>query len=270
MLIAQITDLHIGPDKISELNDARLNRVVARVQEAAPDLILATGDLTEDGDLPSYQRLRTLLAPLSAPVLFCVGNHDLRDGFIQAFDTTPVNDGFIQYAAEIGGLRVIVLDTVEPDQHGGAFCERRAAWLAARLDEQPNAPTLIALHHPPVRSGIVWMDKNADGAWSRRLAEVLTNRPQIIGLVAGHIHRPAATVFAGHPLIVAPSCAPAVVLDLSDAPGGAPRVPRIVEEEPGFALHLWTGHELISHFGAAADHRVIASFDVASRRMVAS
>jgi hypothetical protein len=70
------------------------------------------------------------------------------------------------------------------------------------------------------------------------------------------------TRFAGHALVVAPSVAPAVVLDLDAAEISRPQErPRIVEEDPGFALHLWTGDRLVSHFGTAGAHRTLASFD---------
>lgn len=260
MLIAQITDLHIGDGPGSALNDARLDAVADRLAEAAPDLILATGDLTEDGASNAYRRIADRLGRLAAPVLPVLGNHDVRETFVESLGAT-VSEGFVQYAVQGADLRVIVLDTVEAGQHGGAFCAKRAAWLDARLEEQPAMPTLIALHHPPVRSGVAWMDDDADGEWAQRLAETLTGRDQVIGMVAGHLHRPMTTRFAGHQLVVAPSVAPALVLDLDPPEVSRPQArPRIVDEDPGFALHLWTGQTLVTHFGAAGEHRILASF----------
>lgn len=264
MLIAQITDLHIGDGPRCAPNDARLEAVVARLAATAPDVILATGDLTEDGAPDAYASIADRLGALGAPVLPVLGNHDVRETFAESFGA-PVSEGFVQYARQVGDLRIIVLDTVEAGRHGGAFCAERAAWLEARLDEQPATSTLIALHHPPVRSGIAWMDDNADGGWTRRLAEALAGRDQVIGMVAGHLHRPMVTLFAGHPLIVAPSVAPAVALDLDAAAISRPEDrPRIVEEDPGFALHRWTGERLVSHFGMAGAHRTLASFEARS------
>lgn len=271
MLIAQITDLHIGRTAACAQNDERFAKVVARLVEIQPDLVVATGDLVGDGDAASYFRLKEILALLKAPILPVIGNHDRHVLFAEAFGPELLEDGFVQYATEVDGLRIVVLDTTEPGRHGGAYCERRAAWLSACLDERPSVPTLIALHHPPVRSGIAWMDDDADGPWSQRLAEVMAGSPQVIGLLAGHIHRPLVTSFSGRPLIVAPSSAPQVALDLGpvNGDGAKARVPRIIAEDPGFALHLWTGERLTSHFGVAADHRVVASFDVVSQKMVA-
>ncbi len=270
MLIAQISDLHIGMGTRSVLNDERLGRVIERVQAAMPDVVLVTGDLIEGGDAVAYDRLKVLMAPLTAPVLYAIGNHDEREAFRTAFIDTPTHGGFVQYASEFDDRRIIVLDTVEAGQHGGAFCESRAAWLARALDERPDTPTLIALHHPPVASGIGWMDAGVPGPWSERLEAVLVGRRQLVALVAGHLHRPLATEFAGHPLIIAPSSAPQVVLDLgTGTAAGQTRLPRIVEEDPGFALHLWNGRRFVSHFGSAKPHRIVASLDTVSGRFVA-
>lgn len=270
MLIAQITDLHIGPGKACELNQGRLEAVVSDLQRMQPDVVLATGDLTDAGGAEAYAQVKALLAPLGAPVLPAIGNHDRREAFVAAFGAGFTNEGFVQYAVERDGLRIIVLDTLEAGQHGGAFCTRRAVWLAACLDEQPDTPTLIAMHHPPVRSGIAWIDHGSEGDWSARLRSVLIGRSQVIGLIAGHLHRPIVADFAGAPLIVAPPSAPWVALDLGpEMGGGADLIPRIVEEEPGFALHIWDGRGLVSHFGSAANYRVLASLDVAADRIVA-
>lgn len=270
MLIAQITDLHIGTAAHLGLNADRLTSVVNRLNEIRPDLVLATGDLCEKGSPADYELARDLLAPLAAPLLPVIGNHDERHAFRAAFDPAAEGDSFLQYVRDLSGRRIIVLDTVEAGQHGGAFCDARQAWLEQRLDEAPHTPTLIALHHPPVRSGIEWMDAGVDGPWSRRLNQALSGRQQVVGLVAGHLHRPMTTRFAGHPLIVASSCAPQVVLDLAAEGRDGPRAPRarIIDEAPGFVLHLWTDGGLTSHFAGARDNRVIARFDPALGRIV--
>ena len=271
MLIAQITDLHIGQAGSEPINEGRLHRVVDRLIEIGPDVVVATGDLSSDGSADSYTRTKSLLAPLPMPVWPAIGNHDRPAPLARAFGGGLENDGFVQYATDLGDLRLVVLDTTETGRHGGAFCERRAGWLRTRLDERPGSPTLIALHHPPIRTGIAWMDQGADGPWSQRLAEVLEAAPQVIGLIAGHLHRPISAAFAGHPLIIASSCAPQVALDFGPQAGDgtATRLPRIVAEEPGFALHLWAGGRMVSHFARVEDAPVVASYDVPTGQMVA-
>ena len=81
-------------------------------------------------------------------------------------------------------------------------------------------------------------------------------------LVAGHVHRPILTKWAGTLLVVCPSTAPQVALELDeidpDRPDGRPM---IVADPPGYALHLWDGRNLITHFDTAGERRVLAHYD---------
>jgi Icc protein len=267
MLIAQITDLHLGFDRDDpdELNRRRLDTVLRHLRnlEPRPDLLLATGDLVEDGfDQISYRRLRQALEGLPFPVHFALGNHDSRSGFRISFGETAEEDGFVQYAIEGHPVRILVLDTLEEGRHGGAFCEGRAAWLRERLAEQPDRPTLLALHHPPIDTGLSWMSENGEAAWVLRLWDVVADAGNVVAMIAGHLHRAVVTQWAGTTLAVCPSTAPQVALDLAsidpERPDGRAM---IVADPPGFALHLWTGAGLVTHFDTAGEHEVIARFE---------
>lgn len=256
MLIAQITDLHIGfaGDRPDEPNLLRLDRIVATLRDLRPqpDLLIASGDLTEHGDEASYRRLQSALAPLGFPVHCALGNHDRRDAFRAVFALTPVADGFVQYAIDDAPVRCIVLDTLDETIHGGSFCPMRARWLADRLAEHPDRPTLIVLHHPPVAVGIASMYPDPAEPWIARLAEALRGHTNVIGLLAGHLHRPIALTWQGRPLTVCPSTAPELALNLTPArsPCAGDRRLVVLAGEPRFALHQWTGERLITHFGA--------------------
>lgn len=181
MLVAQITDLHIGFERGNpdEANMQRLRAVIDRLVHGPnrPDLLLMTGDLTEHGDAESYRRLAEAVSSCPFPVHVLTGNHDAREPLLAAFPGTGSTDGFVQYVIAGDGLRVIVLDTLEVGRHGGAFCERRAAWLSARLDEDRETPTLIAMHHPPFETGIAWLDGGEEQPWMRRFAAATWGGP---------------------------------------------------------------------------------------------
>jgi Icc protein len=266
MLIAQITDIHLGFDQGNpdEFNRQRLDLALRSLREMVPqpDLLLATGDLADAGDdSASYARLKDALADLPFPVYFALGNHDGRDAFRANFPDAPMPDGFLQYAIEDHDLRILVLDTLEEGRHGGNFCETRAAWLRERLAEAPERPTLIVLHHPPIASGLSWMTEDADAAWVKRLEAIVSAQSNIVAMIAGHLHRPVVTSWAGTILAICPSTAPQVALDLAaidpEAPDGRPM---IVADPPWFALHLWNGRSLVSHFDTAGDHNVLAHY----------
>jgi 3',5'-cyclic AMP phosphodiesterase CpdA len=274
MLIAQITDIHIGFDRGNpdEHNMLRLRAVVEHLvnDPNRPDLLLLTGDLTEDGAAEDYARLNAALAPCPFPVWPMTGNHDVREALLGAFpQVTPSPDGFVHYVLEQGLLRIVVLDTLEPGRHGGGFCDARAAWLSARLAEAPERPTLIALHHPPFPAGIPWMDTDPREPWVARLAACLAGQSQVKGLICGHVHRTILSHWEGLPVLVCPSVAPAVGLDLTPIDQERPDGRKLITDEPpGYCLHLWTGREVVSHFEYAGDYRTLARFDAKLQPMI--
>lgn len=278
-LIAQITDIHVGfaPDDGSgqdELNLVRLHAVLQRLMDGPnlPDLLVLSGDITDHGDAESFAKTAALLAGGPCPVLPMVGNHDSREGLLGAFPhIRPADDGFLHYVIDAPlGLRIICLDTLEESRHGGAFCEARAAWLAARLAEAPDQPTLIFMHHPPIIAGIDWMDPAPGEGWIARLHAVLEGQKQVQAIHCGHLHRQITTRFAGIPLGVTPSVAPQVAMDLNPIDQNKPDDRELITAEPPtYALHRWDGAALVSHYEPVGDWQVLARFHAGLQPMIA-
>lgn len=273
MLIAQVTDIHLGfePDSPGEFNRQRLDRVLEHLatMEPRPDMLLATGDLIDRGDRPSYEHLREAFSVIPFPVYYAMGNHDERATFADVFPEATFDDGFLQYVIEGGPLRIIVIDTLEEGRHGGAFCEARADWLNARLDEAADMPTLIVQHHPPVEVGIPWMNTDPAEPWVERLGQCLRGRSNVVGVICGHIHRAITTAWEGTIVATCPSTAPQVALDLRAIDPDVPDQRHlIIADAPGFALHWFNGRELITHWDTAEDHQVLARYDANLQGMI--
>lgn len=275
MLIAQVTDIHLGfePDNPSEFNRKRLDQVIRQLSamKPQPDMLLATGDLVDRGDSDSYRRLRNALDGCPFPVWLCMGNHDDRENFAIWYPEIPTVHGFVQYEVETPELRLLFLDTLEDGRHGGAFCETRADWLKARLAEKPDTKTLIVMHHPPVEVGVEWMNTHPDEPWVARVADAVRGHSQIVGIVCGHLHRPITVGWLGTTIAICASTAPQVALDLGpidpEKPDGRPM---IIADPPAFALHRWNGRDFVSHFDTADDHVVLARFDKKMQNLVRS
>jgi 3',5'-cyclic-AMP phosphodiesterase len=253
MLIVQITDFHIkARGKIAYRvvdTAACLGNAVAAVAalDPAPDIIVATGDLTDFGRPEEYELLRELLAPLGKPIYLIPGNHDEREALRQAFRGDgyfPAN-GFLNYAVEDQPLRLVALDTMIPGDPGGRVADESLQWLDRTLAAKPDRPTVVIMHHPPFVTGIAHMDrvglKNIDA-----VAAVLARHPQVERVLCGHLHRSIQARVGGHAIAsTAPSTAHQTALDLS---ANGPSV--FTLEPPGYQLHLWrptTG--IVSHTG---------------------
>lgn len=257
MLIAQITDTHIKADGKLAYGIVDTAAYLARAVEALnaldplPDIALVTGDLVDLGRPVEYARLRALLAPLRMPYFLLAGNHDERAALKAGFSDHAylgASDGFVHYTLEDWPCRIIALDTVVPGKGGGTLCDARISWVAARLREQPMRPTVIAMHHPPFRTGIAHMDEQGlDNAAALR--DVVALHPNVERLICGHLHRPIQARFAGTIASTAPSVAHQVALDLRpDGPS------RFVMEPPGYQLHHWTDADgLRSHTAFIGD-----------------
>lgn len=266
VLIAQITDTHVGFEPEAgedEFNFLRFGMAIDHllVQHVQPDLLLLTGDIADKGQPESYERVKRLIARCPFPVHVMTGNHDHRDRLLTAFPDCPTADGFVQYSLDVKGLRILCLDTLQHGRHGGAFCEVRAAWLAHELAAQPDVPTLIVMHHPPVIAGIDWMDPRPHEAWLARFRGAVEGHGQIIGIACGHLHRPVASTMEGIPVSITPAVAPAVSLDLRPVDFGKADGRGIVDAEPpGYALHRWKDGRLVTHFQPVGDWTRLATF----------
>ncbi len=257
MLLAQISDLHIKPPgrlAYGKVDTAAfLRAAVASLLRLnpKPDAVLATGDLVDGGHPEEYALLKELLAPLGLPCLVVAGNHDERQSLREAFQGPGFEyldqaGEFLQYAVDLGELRLLVLDTVVPGEGRGQLCPHRLRWLDDRLSED-RRPTLVAMHHPPFASGIEFMDHfGLEGA--EAFEAVIARHPQVERILCGHLHRSIQCRVGGTVASVCPSTAHQLALDLRpDAPGA------FVMEPPGYQLHRWEHGRLVSHTCAVGE-----------------
>jgi 3',5'-cyclic-AMP phosphodiesterase len=254
MLIAQITDSHLRSDGVL-LHDCidsvtALANAVDHVNrlDPPPDVVLATGDLADQGLAEDYAVLRRHLDRLDMPYFVIPGNHDERPAMHRAFvdlGYLPAVDTFLHYAVEGYPLRLIGIDTVIPGEVGGGLCPARLGWLAERLAEAPEKPTLIFMHHPPFATGIQFMDQPPfDGA--EALKDILLRHAQVREVICGHIHRAIHTAWAGTIVAVAPSTAFQMPLAFSDNQRF-----RLTDQPPAIALYLWQDEGGMRGFNSA-------------------
>jgi Icc protein len=204
--LVQLSDSHLFAEADGALlgmtTRDSLTAVVDRVLAEQPqiDLVLATGDLSQDGTVESYQAFRQASERLDAPKRWLPGNHDeLREMAIAAQQSDVLDP-----VVDIGNWRVTMLDSAVPGSVPGYLEDKQLQLLAQALSEAPQRHHLICLHHHPVPIGAAWMEpiglRNPDALFS-----VLERFPQARALLWGHVHQEFDQMRDGLRLMASPS-----------------------------------------------------------------
>jgi 3',5'-cyclic AMP phosphodiesterase CpdA len=184
-----------------------LQRTLAAIErlDAAPDAIVFTGDLTDLGEPEAYAALREAVEPVAArigaPVIWVAGNHDERGALRVGLLDEPADPAPVTAVHDLGGLRVVALDSTVPGWHHGDLDESQLAWLAAVLAEPAPLGTILALHHPPLPSHVPFFDI-LELRDQSRLAAVVAGS-DVRAILAGHLHYSTSGTLEGIPVSVA-------------------------------------------------------------------
>ncbi len=251
MLIAQISDSHIAaPDKLTygivpmAQNLARcvdhINRLMPK-----PDLVLMTGDVANDWRQDQTELAKSILDGLHCPYYVVPGNHDDRAVIWDVFGgaACPAKpDGFINYVIDGFPVRMIGIDTLESGQSGGVLCDTRLGWIADRLADDQTTPTVLFMHHPPLKLAVPETD--VDGfVGSEALGALISNAPNVKRILCGHIHLLTHTLWNGTIVTTAPSMGMQLALDLTQA-----KPSKFLKTDPGYVLHhLTADNHLVTH-----------------------
>jgi Icc protein len=140
--------------------DESLREALQLVKEAVlpVDLVLATGDLVHDCSPEGYQRLKSYLKTLGAPVYYLPGNHDVTEVMNPNLQDTSIS---MPAAAEHGPWVIMMLDSSLRDAERGHLAASELEKLDSNLQKYSDKHVLICLHHQPIPSGSAWLDKMA-------------------------------------------------------------------------------------------------------------
>ena len=181
MLLVQISDIHCGPMfRKTVFQDA-----VKEINAMSPDVVLVTGDLTEEGLMSEFQTAAKLLRRLKAEKLIYVsGNHDYRSTgyllFRQFFSFSQVT--------ETEDAVIIVVSSARPDRDDGEVGHRQNLWLEYTLEKIKGKLKIVAIHHhvvPVPDTGADQITVIDAGDVLRGLAKSKANL-----VLCGHRHRP--------------------------------------------------------------------------------
>lgn len=190
--IAHITDTHLFASKHQNLLgintyytfDAVMNEI-EKVQSDY-DLLVATGDFVQDGSTKAYTLFAERCASLSIPCFWTPGNHDKHAKMASVFDTHQLRSEKVILLGTNWVL--LLLDSVVIGQDHGFLSEQEWDKLTQVLTLYPHRSILIMLHHPPFKSGSLWLDQH--GLKNKnRLQRKIKESSNIKAIGCGHIHQ---------------------------------------------------------------------------------
>lgn len=191
--VLQITDTHLGVEPNTPLLSMDTDDSLLAVLDSAgkvlpaPDLMLATGDLSDQGALNAYFRLRDYTRSVCQHQFWLLGNHDHAETLRQATDD---NKDLIRNDIRVGAWQIVMLNSQIPGQVGGRLGPRQLALLEEALQAGADAGlnTLVCLHHQPEPVGSAWIDSQAVVDADEMFA-VIEQYPNAKAVLWGHVHQ---------------------------------------------------------------------------------
>jgi 3',5'-cyclic AMP phosphodiesterase CpdA len=250
-LVVQISDTHVverGTLLYGQADTARhLAEAVSEINamDPQPDLVLITGDLVEHPGPATYSHFRDLIAPLEARTFLMPGNHDdpeIMWGYFRDTPMFPAKPPHFQYVIDDGlPFRILMLNSHLDNSELPCYGPRRLKWLDETLAAS-DKPVLIAIHHPPMKTGIGFIDM-VGSQWYEGISEVLQRHPQVLKIICGHGHLDLQGRLGNIPVMMVGSIAHQLIAG------------RVTDIAPSFdnvrvppVLHQWLDGDFVSGY----------------------
>lgn len=204
--LVQLSDSHLFADVGGRLlgmeTDDSLQQVISAVVVEQPniDLLLCTGDISQDGSRVSYQRFAEMVKTLSTPMRWFAGNHDERLALQQVCAKTD----WLESVYDVGAWRIVLLDSSVINKVHGELDKDQLNILEQALDSAGSRHVLIGLHHHPVPIQSRWMD--AIGLHNAaEMLSIISRYSNVKAVIWGHVHQEFDQQLHGVRWLAAPS-----------------------------------------------------------------
>ncbi len=182
MLIVQLSDLHVG----SQFLQDKFNVLKDELDALNPDVIVITGDLTNEGLVKEYEKCKTLLAGLHAKKIIVIsGNHDYRNTgyllFKKFFPFETINE-------LSDDVVLVTLGTARPDRNDGEVGYRQHLWLERTMQKHKDKVKILAMHHHLIAIPDTGSDQQTVVDAGDVLRSIMNSNVDLV--LCGHKHRP--------------------------------------------------------------------------------
>ena len=138
--IAHISDPHVGS---VHFVPNLMNRVIAELNELNPDVIVCTGDFTNEGFRQEYKTAAAYFQQFGPRLVAVPGNHDARNVGYLHFEELV---GERYWSRDVAGVRIVGADSSEPDLNEGQVGRERYEWIREQFSGAAELK-IFALHH---------------------------------------------------------------------------------------------------------------------------
>lgn len=205
--IVQLTDCHILAGAGDRLRGMDTRRSFETVMTAAledcgrPDLLLATGDLSEDGSAEAYRYLSAQFESAGIPTFWLPGNHDDTAVMRARLIGGPISDSRQVLA---GDWQILLLDSTIEGQVQGRVSPSQLDFMDSALRRHAERHALVCLHHQVVDTGSEWIDaKGLENAAEFR--QRLSRHDNVRAVLWGHVHQETRCLDGGIEWLSTPS-----------------------------------------------------------------
>lgn len=201
--IVVLGDLHLRPEGVLSHGLDTHDRLKQGIdwlnrRHADADLCVLNGDLADLGQQEAYARLKHQVMRAKVPVEMTIGNHDDRETFLKVFgESYRAETGYVDKSIDIGGYRVIILDSAITGEPAGRLEPEQLHWLGLRLEEAADRPVIVIVHHHanPLMTRVDRIIMQNGMAFAR----VLSRHKDIRQVIAGHVHYTSTAIWHGIP-----------------------------------------------------------------------
>ena len=217
-----ISDTHIcadPPDSPSRLPNRGVEALSSRVRRLPfeIDFILHSGDVCADPLAENYLCARELLRQFELPMYLLPGNHDSAELLKELVDDGEQMRVLRDDHLQLGGYDLVTVDSNGiGDTHAPSLLAEQFATFARHMEQTDGRPTIVALHHPLIKTGVEWLDETLRIQNGGPIQDILKRQSHhIVGVFHGHIHQATSSYSDG----VLYTCCPSSGSNLAAYPG---------------------------------------------------